>query len=66
MLDAELGDFSPSFDQGTRNILLNLVAARTDRRPQGRFDPPGEIPCWLFKSRTIFGAMPAKVPRQPA
>src|SRR4030095_17220059 len=41
MLDAELGDFSPSFDQGTRNVLLNLVAARTDRRSQGRFDPAG-------------------------
>ena len=39
--DAKLGDFSPSFDQGTRNLLLDLVAARTDRRSQGGFDRAG-------------------------
>src|SRR5262245_31982398 len=41
MLDGQLSDFSPSFDQGTENVLLNLVAARTDRRSQGRFDRAG-------------------------
>jgi hypothetical protein len=38
---ARLGDFSPPLDQGTRNVLFNLVAARADRRPQSRFDPIG-------------------------
>src|SRR5262245_50840626 len=41
MLDTEFGDFSPSFHQGTRNILLNLVAAWADRWPQGCFDRLG-------------------------
>ena len=35
MLDTRLGDLSPSFDQGTRNVLLNLVAARS-RSPAPR------------------------------
>src|SRR5215510_4405905 len=35
MLDTKLRNFSPSFDQRTRNVRLDLVAARTDRRSQG-------------------------------
>ena len=41
MLDAQLGGFAPSFDQGTQNVLPDLVAARTDRRSQGGFDRAG-------------------------
>src|SRR5262249_40157115 len=52
MLDAQLGGFAPSFDKGTRNTPLTLVAARPDRRPQGRFDRAGRNPVLTSQEST--------------
>src|SRR5262245_58459598 len=49
MIDTKLGDFSPSFDQQTRNVLLDLVAARTDGRSQGCFDYAGRNTVLTFQ-----------------